>query len=374
MSTLDQALAGTAPAIKIGSATIALTKPIATTTPTARPAPVGGSLTAGVNAALAKAKEPPKTLTLNSTKSLGLKAYMHALIYSETSARKTSTAAAFGNRDNTRFIITRRAEQLLPLRNLDYQYAEVTDGAALKYALQFPERLWPDWAAREDRILVIDDLTEAVTLLLEDNETIDGKEVRDPRRTYAAAGEDLRDALRSLLRKPLHLIIVALAKVRDNPISNEERVGPDLPPSMLNMLLAELEFCLYISPTTFKFTTERDIMSYTAPDPANPNREKTFKREIFGKHKLSKDLAMRFPKVIEKYENLDLRGLWSRVQGAEAEVTKAHNAKGECLSESHMKAQNKKWASDDGCPKREVLDAPRSSDGLNVVTTQEEKA
>ena len=31
-------------------------------------------------------------------------------------------------------------------------------------------------------------------------------------------------------------------------------------------------------------------------------------------------------------------------------------------------------ASDDGCPKREVLDAPRSSDGLNVVTTQEEKA
>ena len=85
------------------------TKPVAlikTTVPVARPAAQGGSvkLAAGVNAALAAAQAPPKTLRLGRTSELKDHVFMHALIYSETSARKTTTAAKFGNRENTRFI------------------------------------------------------------------------------------------------------------------------------------------------------------------------------------------------------------------------------------------------------------------------------
>ena len=315
MSTLDQALAGAAPAIKIGSATISLTKPIATTTPAARPAPVGGSLTAGVNAALAKAKEPPKSLKLGRTGELQNHVHMHALLYSETSARKTTTAAKFGNRVNTRFIITRRSEQLIPLQNMDYQYAEVQDADALLYALQFPERLWPGWLESPDPTLVFDDATEGVQLLLEGHD-----DEKDGRRSYGLAGDDLRDAIRSLLRKQLNLIVVCLAKVKENALTTEERISPDLPPSMMNMVLAEFEFAFYINPQTYQFTTDKDFFSYEGTDPNNPNKVKTFKRQIFAKHKISEELARATPKVIEKYEPMDLRALWNKVKAAEAKI------------------------------------------------------
>src|SRR5271157_5153856 len=126
-------------------------KPSTSLTPAvAKPAQVvvsgGSGLALGVNKAIAAVTKPPKTLRLGNTAELKDQAFMHALIYSETSARKTTTAAEFAGPQKTRIISTRRKEQLIPLQNQGYQYAEVQDDAALLYALQFPERLWPDWA------------------------------------------------------------------------------------------------------------------------------------------------------------------------------------------------------------------------------------
>jgi hypothetical protein len=296
--------------------------PAVTTKPAVAPAVAPSKMAAAVNTAAGLNTPIPKSLRKGNTKDLGTDTFMHAMIFSETSARKTTTAAKFGDAKTTRFIITRRKEQLLPLKNMGYEYAEVTDYKGLMFALMFPERIWPEWAELPDRTLVIDDLTEAVALLLEEYQEIDGKEVKDKRRSYTEAGNDVRDALRSLLRKKMHLVIVALAKVKDNQITNEERIAPDLPPSIMNILLSELEFVFYINPQTYMFTTEKDFFAYSAPDPANPNKEKTFKREIFAKHKISEELAKASPKVIKKYEIMDLRDIWNRVQKAEKAIVK----------------------------------------------------
>ena len=301
--------------------------------PVKLPMPVGGpagqagkqGLATQVNAAVGATLGPPKSLVLGNTKQLGRSAatHFHAVIYSETSARKTTTAAKFGTPKNTRIIITRRKEQLIPLQNLGYEYAVVEDYNALMYALQYPERLWPDWAQLEDRTLIVDDLTEGIELLLEEYEDeIDGKPVNDARRTYKEAGNDLRDSLLSLLRKPMNLVIVCLARVNHNPITNEERVAPDLPPSMANKVLAEMEFVFYINPETYRFTCEKDFFAFQAPDPERPTKQKTFKRAIFAKYKVSEELAKQAPPIIAKYEAMDLRGIWERVKAGEAKVTR----------------------------------------------------
>jgi hypothetical protein len=291
-------------------------KPAVTTKPVATP--VAKSMATAVNAAVGVTLKPPKGLTLGRTGELKNQVYLHALVYSETSARKTTTAAKFGNKENVRFIITRRKEQLIPLQNMDYQYAEVTDGASLLYAMTYPERLWPDWALLPERTLIVDDVTEAVALLLEDHD-----EEKDKRRSYSMAGDDLRDSTRSLLRKPMNLIFVCLARVKDSPLSNEERISPDLPPSMMNMILAEFEFVFYIHPEQYKFITDKDFFAYTGPDPSNPSKMKTFKRQIFAKCKTSEELARAVPPLVNKNEALDLRAIWERVRAGEKAVVSA---------------------------------------------------
>lgn len=303
--------------------------PSSTATPTAakqpeqKPAPTMPkpvSLAQAVNAAAGHVLPLPKGLSLGNTRDIK-NLYFHGCIYSYTSARKTSTAARFGTPQNTRIIVTRREEQLIPLKELGYEYAMVKDAAALRFAMAYPERLWPDWAKLEDRTLVLDDATEAVTLLLDDYSEIDGKEVKDRRRSFMEAGSDLREMIRGVLNKQMHFVIVALAKIKENPITDEEMVAPDLPPSMMNMLLTELEFVFYIDPKTYKFTTDRDSFTFEGPDPSNPNKIKVFKRDVFAKHKLPVDLAGKG--LIGRYEQMDLRAIWNKVQTGKAEVKKA---------------------------------------------------
>lgn len=273
-------------------------------------------ISAGVNAATGKAMTIPKGITKYNTNSLD-EGYFHAVVYSETSARKTTTAAMFGSRDDVRIILTRSKEQLIPLKDLDYEFVTVEDHASLMFALQFPEQLWPDWAGRPNRTLVLDDATRAVEMLLEEYSVIDGKEVKDRRRSYTAAKEDLDMAILAAKKKPQHLIVVALAKVKENPLTNEERIGPDLPPSMMSMILTEFEFVFYIKTSTWKMLTDRDSTTYTDTDPQT-NKEKTYRREIFAKHKLPKGLIGKG--IIMKEEPLDLLAVWNKIKAGKAAV------------------------------------------------------
>lgn len=270
------------------------------------------SIAAGVNAAVGRTLAVPKGLVQGNTKNLG-SGYFHAVLYSETSARKTSTAAQFDSPENTRIIVTRRPEQLLPLRDLGYEYALCPDAASLRFALQRPEQLWPDWAARSTKTLVLDDGTEAVNMLLDEAGTIDGKEVKDRRRSYMEAGAELRDLLKLTLAKPMNFIMVALAKVKENNITNADTVGPDLPPSMLNMVTTEFEYVLYIKKANYKLLTEDDRFVFTDIDPQT-QKEKTYTRSVFAKTKYP--LSFVGKGVVAREEALDLRAFWAKVRKA----------------------------------------------------------
>lgn len=256
----------------------------------------------------------PKGLTLFNTRDLD-NGFFHFVVYSETSARKTSTACSFETPEFTRIILTRRREQMKPLQDQGYQVALVDNADALLYAFRNPHILWPDWAAMSDpdrrRTLILDDATEAVQMLLESNEVINGKEVKDNRRKYAATGDDLHDVLKPLLNKPFHFGMVALAKVKEAPLTNEETIGPDMPPSMLNMVLTEFEYVFYINTKTWKLLTDRDRIAYVGQDPDNPNKDKTFYRAIFAKCKVP--MSYLGKGIVKKEEDLNLNALWKKL-------------------------------------------------------------
>jgi len=288
-----------------------------------------GSLAAALNKTHARTLSLPKGLTRFNTSDLKTGTnYFHALLYAETSMRKTSIAAELGKPEETLIIMTRRKEQLIPLQSMGIEVIMVDNARALEYALTYPERLWED--ARPYRKakglvplgdlknLVLDDATEGVNMLLDDAQVIDGKEVKDQRRSYNAAGKDLRRMCQVTLKKPRNLVIVALAKVRDNPVTHEEQIGPDIPPSMLAMLNTEVEFAFYIKPQTHQLLTDRDFIVFK--DKGDDNKEKIVKRTIFAKSKF--DLAvLRKNKGVSpllKYEEGNLQKLWAKIQSVRA--------------------------------------------------------
>lgn len=270
----------------------------------------------------AVAPKVPASLKSGFTGDIKESGFLHAILYADTGRWKTSVAATFDDAAHTLIITTRRPEQLIPVSELDYPFVEVTDADALVYALTYPEALWAKMkeqrpALGDLRTLVLDDATEAVELLLEgakDDLESGGREVKDRRRIYFQGKDDLRDLMKIVLRKPLNFVATAVAKVRENPITNEETIGPDLPPSMLGYIGAEFEFVFYIRPSDHKFTTERD--SFTFVDTDDQGKTKTVLRSILGKSKLPLSLAKKVPPVIAKYEEADLRKVWAKVQGA----------------------------------------------------------
>lgn len=269
---------------------------------------------AGVTVAI-----PPGLKGIN-TNDVG-QGFFHAMVYSETSARKSTTAARFGSRDEVLIVLCRQPEQLIPLRGLGYRVLHATSAAALRYALTFPEQAatalldWPEWGQHPNRTIVVDDMTEAVSLLLEDNTVNEstGKEFKDMRKVYGEAGKDLRALIASMRRKPMNVILIALAKVTQTPLTNEERIAPDLPPSMMGMLTTELEFVFFIKKSNWKMITDTVFISYKEID-EKTNKEAVYRREIFAKHKVP--LAIAGKGVVKLEEDLDLHALWKRIQDA----------------------------------------------------------
>lgn len=291
----------------------------ASTTPTAT------GLAAALNKTHARTLPLPKGLTRFNTSDLKTEEnFLHVILYADTSMWKTSLAAGLGKPEETLIIMTRRKEQLIPLQSMGIEATLVSNATALEYALTYSERLWEDARAHRKekglvplgalKNLVLDDATEGVNMLLDDAQVIDGKEVRDPRRSYNAAGKDLRRMCQVTLKKPFNLVIVALAKPREHPITGEEQIGPDIPPSMLGMLSTEVEFCFYIKPQTHQLLTERDFVVFKAKD--DSGKEKVVRRTIFAKSKF--DLAvLRKNKGVSpllKYEEGNLQKLWAKIQ------------------------------------------------------------
>lgn len=264
----------------------------------------------------------PTSLKQGFTADLKDSGFLHAIIYADTGMWKTVIAVTFDDPAHTLIITTRRPEQLIPVGELDYPYVEVRDAEALEYALMYPEALWAKMREQRPvlgdlRTLVLDDATEAVQLLLEgakEDLEVGGKGVKDIRRVYYRGKDSLRDLMKIVLRKPLNLVATAVAKVRENPITNEETVGPDLPPSMLGYIGAEFEFVFYIRPSDHKFTTDRDSFTFVGQD--EQGKDRTVRRSILAKNKLPLSVAKKVPPVIAKYEDANLRSIWAKVQGA----------------------------------------------------------
>jgi hypothetical protein len=290
------------------------------TSPTKPSLPIT-SLAAKVNAAVGAGMKIPAGLKGIDTSKLPADHvdYFHGMIYAETSARKSTTAAKMFGKENTIIILCRQPEQLIPLRGAGYKVLHAQDDEALVFALMYPEKAaevllnWPEWASLPNRALVFDDVTEGITLLLERNSTNDkGEDRKDMRQVYKFAGEELRGMFQTLRRKKLHLILIALAKVTNNDISNEEVIMPDLPPSMTKFISTDLEFVFFIDKSKWKFVTDSVYRSYSGT--AEKGKPKTFRREIFGKNKLPLAYIDKrvFPATNEV--KMDLARIWQCVK------------------------------------------------------------
>jgi hypothetical protein len=285
----------------------------------------------GVNRVIGSVIAPPKGVHRGSTRELEA-GFFHGLLYGETDSRKTTTAANFSGPANTFFVLTRGKEQLLPIRDKGYPFVQVSSGEGLAWALQNPESaakyvydhpgLTADeranllqWENNAERTLITDDLTEGANQIVDGARTTDeGKEVRDGRKVYGNANIEFREVLNSMKRKPMHTVFIALSRVKANPITNDETIGPNLSSGILDLLTAEMEFVFFLQKKNYKMLTKHHFMQYTKLN--DKGKTEMFKRDIFAKSKLPLDLAIKIPPVIALEEPMDLRGLWERIKTA----------------------------------------------------------
>lgn len=266
-----------------------------------------------VNRAQAAKAPVPSGLVVSSTKTI-ISPWMRGCIYGETDSWKSTTAAQFGTPKDVRIILTREESQLLPLRDYGYQYAHCKNYARFQYAMLYPEQLFgADWAARANRVIIIDDVTRAKDMIVEANETNEeGKELRDNRMVHREAKADINQMVMSLQSKPLHVIFIALAKIYENKFTHKETVSPDLPPAMAAMLTADWDFVFYSDKERKLLLTGNRIETYIAKD--EKGKPQSYTRSVFAKHKLPKGLEGKG--VLNEYEKHDLAALWTRIQAA----------------------------------------------------------
>lgn len=249
------------------------------------------------------------------------------VLFSETNATKSTTAARFDTPEWVRIIGTRHEEQLVPLKRLGYTYSIAQNAEQLNWLLRYPETEWPEWAEMVDPAdpkhrptLILDDGTEAVNMLLDDNEWIDGKEVKNQMRTYVAAGKDLRDMLvKTTLRKNFNFGMTALAKAKESPRAPDEEIyGPWLPPAMLELVMSEFEFVFYIDKAKRKLLTEDTSFTYSYEGPGGPKDMRTKKRTTYSKTKI--DFLDIGKGVLNAVEDLDLANIWKKIRKSQAPV------------------------------------------------------
>ena len=287
---------------------------------------VNKSIAAGVNAAVAPKVIVPKGIRAFNTSDLKKEvSFFRGMLYGETDSRKTTTAADFGGPEKTFIIGTRAAEQLLPLQERNFRVALIDDGPALSWALQFPDQAarafgFPEFAdmladPNGEPVLMVDDMTEGANFLVDDNSTKDdGSDVKDGRQIYKAVNDNLREIMASLKRRRMHLVLTALARKYETPLANEEAIGPDMPSGARSIITADLEHVLFMKKSTHKFVTRPMYLNYKKKD--DKGKDQVYKREIFAKNKLPKELALRQPPVLNLSgeEDMDLRAYWNKVK------------------------------------------------------------
>lgn len=248
--------------------------------------------------------------------------WFRCLLHGEIDSRKTSTAAAFGGPENTRIILTRGEDQLIPLTRKKYTYLEVDNGTEFRNAAIHCDQLWPEWAALEEPVLVIDDLARAKDYIVRDNETwIDNngnvKEHKDPRKIYGAAASDMDSIFTVINDKPMHIVLVCTSRIRENDLTQDETIFPDLTPAMANRIMSDYSYIFYINkkkPWAQCLLTGKDTESVTYYDEKKKS-DITYQRVFFARHKISTEDATAQVPTLKLYEPLDLRSIWDRVKG-----------------------------------------------------------
>lgn len=287
--------------------------PAGTTTPKT-------SIAAGVVAANAKLSPfvaGLKTRTKN-TKDLS-SPWFRLLLHGEIDSKKTTTAAHFGTPEQTRIILTRGEDQLAPIRDEGYQYLAVENADEFTEAMKYCGQIWPDWAKHPEPVLIVDDLTQAKNFVLKDSATwVDAKgeerEHKDNRKMHVAALNSMDAVFSVVNRKPMHVILIATSKVRENNITQEESIFPNLPPAMSDLIMADYSFIFFINkkkPANACLLTSKDFESVTEYDETQ-KKNVTFQRFFFARHKIPWQLEGKG--VLRQYEPLDLRDIWRRIK------------------------------------------------------------
>lgn len=304
--------------------------PVPTPAPAAPKPPVvvpPTSIAAKVNATVAPTIVIPKGIKAFNTQDLKKQtSFFHGMLYGETDSRKTSTAAAFGGPEKTFILATRAPEQLIPLQEKSFHVGLITDGEALSWALQYPDQAakafgFPEWAEMleapdAEPVLMVDDMSEGSAMLVEENETNEeGKERKDGRQVYKAVNDNLREIMSSLKRRRMHTVFTALARKYETPLANEEAVGPDMPTGARTIITADLEHVLFLKKAQNPKMVFRPMyFNYKKKD--DKGKDQIYRREIFAKHKLPNELALRQPPVLNLSgeEEMDLRAFWNKVK------------------------------------------------------------
>lgn len=266
--------------------------------------------------------------TANTRDMNNSKQWLRAMLYGDTDARKTTTAAHFGTPESTRIIMIRQREQLIPLRSEGYEYFLADNAAEVENAAMHCDSLWPDWAKHPDRLLILDDVTAFKDFEMEAGSVSDsGREVKDVRRMVKTAKDAINEVIRDLMSRPMNLIVIATQRTNFNEIEGTERILPDLPPSIGSMLRTAFEQVWYIDKEhNYQLITSSTQTVFTGKDPST-GKDKTFRRIVFAKNK--QDLQAAQAGVLLQRENLDLRAAWNKIlQGkAQAQVPAALSTK-----------------------------------------------
>lgn len=236
--------------------------------------------------------------------------WMRLLLHGMIDSGKTTAAAKFMAPESTRIICTRGEDQLISLRDLGYTYIEVRDANEFQNAAIYCDQLWPDWAKLPERHLIIDDITRAKDMLVE------SQDAKDNRLIYRGATEDMAMVFSALMKKPMHITLVALTKVEPKKEMREELIRPDIPPAMNNILSADSSYIFYIDkrqPRDRCLLTSEKVEAFQHYNEQTKAME-TWKRYTSARHKIA--LADAQAKVLAQYEPLDLAAVWAKIVAA----------------------------------------------------------
>lgn len=266
------------------------------------------SLSQQINSVVAAKLPAPKGMPPVGTTDVIRNPWLRLCVYGDIDSQKTTVAASFASPEDTRIILTRGEDQLIPIKSLGIQYQKCETLAQFEYACLYPENIFgPEWASSPNRTLIVDDITKAKEMALDENDTGGNNML-----TYRGATKDISSIFKSVFSKPQHVIAIALASSYENDISHEENLTPDLPPAMRRMLMADFSFVFFINKAKHVFYTQESRQTWQGTD--DKMRPKVCTRTIFARHKLPKELEG--TGVIKPEEPLDIAAIWRKVQEA----------------------------------------------------------